>query len=252
MGLGGCPLVGTSRSNCRPCLTNTSRAGWGRFGGNGGLSIRNVEKIKEVLRFQKRWDDSSPEDQWLSSRLGLLPDANMCPPEKEREFAVEDVWHEWPMGYHLNPNGAVSDVWDTHGTRKRIFDYCPEIKIILDMILEREKCAEMPEAEVDDTAYLPDQLASPNSEMEPVHGMTKEEYNAQFQEGTDDSEALKKHVKELEDAMSKIREGLEDGADEDSVERDAEESENISQELGEPELVDFAHLEGLSPEGDQR
>lgn len=230
-------------------LTNLVRAGWGRFGGNGGLSIRNVEKVKEVLRFQKRWDDSSPEDQWLSSRLGLLPDANMCPPEKEREFAVEDVWHEWPMGYHLNPNGAVSDVWDTRGTRKRIFDYCPEIKIILDMKLEREKCFEMPEVQVDYTAYLSQEPASANTEMAPAHGMTKEAYDAQFQEGPDDDRELEKHIKELEEAMSRMKKG-DEGEEDDKPEAEPE-SEQLSQELGEPELSDFAHLENITPDGDQ-
>jgi hypothetical protein len=58
------------------------------------LSIRNVEKAKRVLRFQKRMDDPDSEDQWLSLRLGLLPDSNMCPREKELEFAVAEVWHE--------------------------------------------------------------------------------------------------------------------------------------------------------------
>ena len=41
-----------------------------RYGGNGGLSLRRVSAIVEVLRNQKRVDGSEPEDVWLSDRLG--------------------------------------------------------------------------------------------------------------------------------------------------------------------------------------
>jgi len=94
----------------------------------------------EVLQFQKRLDDSVSEDMWLAARIGLLPGANMAAPEIEREFAVEDIWAERPMGYHINPVGIGGQVWGNHGRRKMIYEYCPEIKIILDMRLERERC----------------------------------------------------------------------------------------------------------------
>ncbi|KAK0737016.1 hypothetical protein B0T21DRAFT_347428 [Apiosordaria backusii] len=41
-----------------------------RYGGNGGLSLRRVSAIIEVLRHQTRKDGSDPEDVWLSDRLG--------------------------------------------------------------------------------------------------------------------------------------------------------------------------------------
>jgi hypothetical protein len=44
-----------------------------RFGGNGGLSLRRVSSIIEVLRNQKRVDGSQPEDVWLTERLGHRP-----------------------------------------------------------------------------------------------------------------------------------------------------------------------------------
>lgn len=72
--------------------------------------------------------------------MGLLPDAHMCDPVLEREFAVEDVWQERPMGYHINPAGWSPEVWHDSSKRRMIFDYCPEVKIILDMYLERERC----------------------------------------------------------------------------------------------------------------
>ncbi|KAJ9414975.1 hypothetical protein QL093DRAFT_2022153, partial [Fusarium oxysporum] len=42
----------------------------GRYGGNGGLSIRRVSSIISILQNQQRANDSDPEDVWLSTRLG--------------------------------------------------------------------------------------------------------------------------------------------------------------------------------------
>ncbi|KAI0879718.1 hypothetical protein GGS24DRAFT_495735 [Hypoxylon argillaceum] len=50
----------------------------GRFGGNGGLSLRRVSAIIEVLRDQVRADGSEPEDVWLTERLGHRPGARMA------------------------------------------------------------------------------------------------------------------------------------------------------------------------------
>ncbi|KAI1369170.1 hypothetical protein F5Y08DRAFT_335007 [Xylaria arbuscula] len=50
----------------------------GRFGGNGGLSLRRVSAIIEVLRNQVRADNSEPEDVWLTERLGHRPGARMA------------------------------------------------------------------------------------------------------------------------------------------------------------------------------
>ena len=50
----------------------------GRFGGNGGLSLRRVSSIVEVLRDQVRANDSEPEDVWLTERLGHRPGALMA------------------------------------------------------------------------------------------------------------------------------------------------------------------------------
>ncbi|KAI1757779.1 hypothetical protein F4782DRAFT_546892 [Xylaria castorea] len=50
----------------------------GRFGGNGGLSLRRVSAIIEVLRHQVRADGSEPEDVWLTERLGHRPGARMA------------------------------------------------------------------------------------------------------------------------------------------------------------------------------
>ncbi|KAL8715532.1 MAG: hypothetical protein Q9220_000868 [cf. Caloplaca sp. 1 TL-2023] len=110
-----------------------------RFGGNGALSLRRVSGVKQVLRFQSRLNDSDPSDRWLCSRMGLLPDAKMAPAIKEAEFSVENVWHDKPMGYRADTT-LPGSVWGEQSQRKQIYDYCPEVKIIHEMKLERQRC----------------------------------------------------------------------------------------------------------------
>ncbi|KAK4216091.1 hypothetical protein QBC37DRAFT_280309 [Rhypophila decipiens] len=50
----------------------------GKFGGNGGLSLRKVSTIIDILRNQKRKDNSEPEDVWLTDRLGHRPNAKLA------------------------------------------------------------------------------------------------------------------------------------------------------------------------------
>lgn len=49
-----------------------------KFGGNGGLSLRRVSAIVDVLRNQERQFGSEAEDVWLSERLGNRPGARMA------------------------------------------------------------------------------------------------------------------------------------------------------------------------------
>lgn len=107
------------------------------------MSLRKVSKIREVLSFQSRVDNTDSEDTWLSKRIGLLQGANNANATIAATFAVEDIWHSHPLGYHIHPglnaeNGK--DTWAQRSRRKEIFEYCPEIKIILPMRLNREKC----------------------------------------------------------------------------------------------------------------
>ena len=50
----------------------------GRFGGNGGLSLRRVSAMIEVLRHQVRKENSEPEDVWLTDRLGHRPGSKLA------------------------------------------------------------------------------------------------------------------------------------------------------------------------------
>jgi len=105
-------------------------------GGNGGLSLRHVPPIIEILKNDSRpANDGLWEDRWLCDRLGLIPGTNMPNQLMEMEFSVERVWSERPWGYHLGTSGKAlwGEIWDNMTRRKQILDYCPEVKIILDL-----------------------------------------------------------------------------------------------------------------------
>lgn len=143
-----------------------------RFGGNGGLSIRRISAIIDVLRSQTRADFSEAEDVWLAERLGHRPNAMMADATVSSTFSGEmhtgktvhiasdketsqynstleaaeqgelvrgiDDWREGfyePMGYHTGGSGIWlhSPIWGSPRLRKHIWDYCPEIKMTLAM-----------------------------------------------------------------------------------------------------------------------
>jgi uncharacterized protein YbbK (DUF523 family) len=73
----------------------------------------------------------------------VIPGLKVANGEQENHFSVEEVWHERPMGYHVRNLGGgklPEGVWKSKAQRKKIFDYCPEIVIIMPMKLERERC----------------------------------------------------------------------------------------------------------------
>ncbi|QSZ35598.1 hypothetical protein DSL72_008468 [Monilinia vaccinii-corymbosi] len=138
----------------------------GRFGGNGGLSLRRVSAIIDVLRNQVRTQNSEPEDVWLTDRLGHRPGAKLANGTASLVFSGEnltgelervgkkkgkgkdnskagelvkgvDDWREGhyePMGYHTGGGRALpTGLWGKPEQRKHIWNYCPEIKLTLQM-----------------------------------------------------------------------------------------------------------------------
>jgi len=144
----------------------------GRFGGNGGLSLRRVSKIVDVLKHQNRIPNTEPEDVWLTDRLGHRPGAKLANgtasltfsgemyggdgerispsqgtkikvPHKEGSVAGDlikgvDDWREGfyePMGYHTGGSGETlhGGIWGTPAMRAHIWNYCPEVKMMLKM-----------------------------------------------------------------------------------------------------------------------
>jgi hypothetical protein len=73
-----------------------------QYGGNGGLSLRRVSKIVNVLEKEsRRHGDGALEDLWLSQRLARLPGAKMAIANISKTFSVESVWDDAPLGYHI-------------------------------------------------------------------------------------------------------------------------------------------------------
>jgi hypothetical protein len=138
------------------------------FGGNGGLSLRRVSKIIDILRHQKRIPGTEPEDVWLCDRLGHRPDAKMANGTASLTFSGEmyggveekvpgkkgkkpsdpkfagdlekglDDWRDGfyePMGYHTGGSGDTlhGGIWGKPEMRKHIWNYCPEVKMMLRM-----------------------------------------------------------------------------------------------------------------------
>lgn len=142
----------------------------GRWGGNGGLSIRRVSAMIQVLREQVRVDGSEPEDVWLAERLAHRPGAKVANGTVSLTFSGEmhsgenaelkadergydaldpassvgglipgiddsrDGFYE-PMGYHTGGSGLWlhGGIWGSPEKRKHIWDYCPEVKMTLAM-----------------------------------------------------------------------------------------------------------------------
>lgn len=53
-------------------------------------------------------------------------------------FVMTQQWQDRPMAYRVEELNAR--VWDSVANRKAIWDHCPELKMVLDMKLEVERC----------------------------------------------------------------------------------------------------------------
>jgi Protein of unknown function (DUF5672) len=116
-------------------------------GGNGGFSLRHLPPIISLLHNETRKaGDKAWEDRWLCDRLQDRNDTvitgfggdnehliNMPSPTIEKKFSVESIWEDRPLGYHLRGSGRLLPIpiWGNETLRKAIFDYCPEVKLVL-------------------------------------------------------------------------------------------------------------------------
>jgi len=132
-------VIGISQESSANCLR---RAKHDRYASSGGLSLRRISAIREVLEFQSRPNNTEAEDEWFSKRLILLPGAKLADEAQAETFSVDTVWHNEPMGYHVAVGGEKlsDDVWRDPERRRKNFEYCPELSIIMPMKLERERC----------------------------------------------------------------------------------------------------------------
>ncbi|KAH8816960.1 hypothetical protein F5884DRAFT_241150 [Xylogone sp. PMI_703] len=119
-------------------------APWGagiQWGGNGGLSLRKISRILQVLEKESRTAGHPElEDLWLTNRMKDLDGAKMPNATISKHFSVESVWDESPMGYHIGWLGVHHpQIWDNEDQVNHILKYCPEVKMILGMKLEMDK-----------------------------------------------------------------------------------------------------------------
>ena len=100
---------------------------------NGGLSLRNREKMLEVLDRHNFTGDpadgSRHEDQWFVYKLEGLPrglndesGANLPTPEVAVEFSAETSWTRHPFGLHQVSRWQPSHV-------KELDNWCPEYRL---------------------------------------------------------------------------------------------------------------------------
>ncbi|XMA19336.1 hypothetical protein WAI453_012127 [Rhynchosporium graminicola] len=117
-----------------------------KYGGNGGLSLRKVSKIIEVLSNNtRRHGDGALEDLWMVQKLHGLSGNHMPAANVSKTFSVESVWDEKPLGYHVGWMGVHHEqIWDNATQVDHIMEYCPEVKIILGMKLDNDKTAGVP------------------------------------------------------------------------------------------------------------
>ncbi|CAK7205552.1 hypothetical protein SEUCBS139899_008329 [Sporothrix eucalyptigena] len=144
-----------------------------RWGGNGGLSIRRVSAMVDILTDQVRVDGSEPEDVWLAERLGHRPKSKVANGTVSLTFSGEmhsgetvrldnftisaaskeelaqaaregklvegvDDWRAGfyePMGYHTGGSGKFlhDQIWGSPERREHVWKYCPEVKMTLAM-----------------------------------------------------------------------------------------------------------------------
>ncbi|RCI15115.1 hypothetical protein L249_6618 [Ophiocordyceps polyrhachis-furcata BCC 54312] len=111
------------------------------FPGAGGLTLRRVSAVRRVLGFQSRLNDSEPEDEWFGKRLSAMPGEKVAA-EPRSPFAVRDMLTERPMGYQVQADGPSieASVWKRRDVRRKTLEYCPELSMLMDMKLERERC----------------------------------------------------------------------------------------------------------------
>ncbi|KAL8947851.1 MAG: hypothetical protein Q9222_005909 [Ikaeria aurantiellina] len=77
------------------------------FNYNGGLSIRNREKMLDIAQRYTREPMSRYEDTWFVERLRQLPlkpngepGANLPSMDVASQFSVETIWKDRPFGFH--------------------------------------------------------------------------------------------------------------------------------------------------------
>jgi hypothetical protein len=176
----------------------------------------------------------------------------MCPPAKEKEFSVEQVWHPAPMGYHIDSSSLPEDVWTRVDRRRHIYTYCPEIKIILDMYLDREKCPDQITQENDESlAYQRDASDKDQEKEDAIESERKrleEERKESERKELEEAEARRLQAEEIiEEAKRRLKAEL---LAEQKAKSLSDASSTIVSSATEAESTETASTETESAEGE--
>lgn len=150
------------------------------YGGNGGLSLRNVSAIVNLLEQEQRPEKYRQwEDMWLSEKL----DKSAAIGADEVSFSVESMYYERPLGYHLRGSGKLLDakVWGNKTRKRQILEYCPEVKVVLgnmQMPKQNQTAERLEEERLDENVWrkaqgLPERLTPSQSSKLAVESASK-------------------------------------------------------------------------------
>lgn len=223
-------------------------------GGTNGISLRKVSKVKRALkRLPKHFSlDMGYGDPLVMQAIENLPGSVVPTPEKNTVFAMESDWSERPMAYHPTISMIKQQPgWLKENGRRGIFDHCPEVKIIMDMKLKREKC---PVAQDKST----EELAKAKAEADRAALMSGKSENVIAEKLKSKQEEKDRKLKEEKEKVEQEKAQLENAekekidkekaemekAEKEKEEKDKAEVENFKQEMEEAEYMEKAKLEG--------
>lgn len=114
--------------------------------GTNGFSLRRVSKTRQAIRrIVNRKKDRLLDDEDVKEAVHSTSGAVLPTPKEAEAFVMESAWSERPMAYHPGPRLLSEDEgWNKKHLRVAIFEHCSELKVILNMKLNREKCPDPP------------------------------------------------------------------------------------------------------------
>ncbi|GAM82232.1 hypothetical protein ANO11243_002110 [Dothideomycetidae sp. 11243] len=169
--------------------------------GFNGYSLRKVSVMKETIKTSKILPDMA-DDSSLMDEVWSRPDAVVPNSEKSSLFVMESGWVERPMAYHPSAKMIKEDEgWITSNGRRGIWDHCPEVKVVMHMKLNRQKCPDLKPDEMAKEKQRLEQMTI-DKEMAERERLELEELEAEMAEFEDpENEAGTERAHDLGKAM---------------------------------------------------
>jgi hypothetical protein len=114
----------------------------GKYKGNGGISLRRVSLVHQILNSNTRFEDD-PEASFFANKFKDLPEAQQVANDAvAQHFVLEGDFVEHPFAIHAPSDGTQlpPSVWDDHDNRMKMYESCTEIRMIIPTKFDREKC----------------------------------------------------------------------------------------------------------------